>query len=113
RRRGKMDIEVTLAPATVEIQLAAGCIRALNDQLNRLADELPAIVEAVLEGTCAQLLDALAGDCAGDEIGGPAGCGGAGARGKGERVDMDEAGALDDIEGLLEFGIGFAGEAAD
>ena len=48
-----------------------------------------------------------------DEIGFPAGGGRSGPGRKGKSVDVDEAGAVDDIERLLKIRIGFAGETDD
>jgi len=86
---------------------------ALDEELDDLADELLAEAEAEFVGAGLELAEALLRDGSGDELFRPAGGGGLRARGEGEGVDVDEAGAVDDFEGVLEVRVGLAGERDD
>jgi len=59
------------------------------------------------------MVHALVGDFIVDEIIGPSRGGGFGSWGKWEGVDVDEFGAVDDVQSLIEVVVGFAGEGDD
>ena len=116
-RRGEVDGEVALGAAVLvlgeggEVALVGG--GAFDENFDGLVEELLAEFERVLLCKGAKAGHAPVDDGAGDVLVGPAGGGGVGAGGVGKGVDVDEADAVDDVEGLFELGVGFAGEADD
>lgn len=85
----------------------------LDEDLGGLAEELLAVGKALLEGQFLKLMHAVRHGLVMDEMLLPAGGGSALARGEGEDVGMKEADLVNEIEGLGEEIIGFAGETDD
>ncbi len=105
-----MDVEVAVA-AAVLCGFVGGA--ALDQDGGGFVEEGLAEGEGVLVGEVVEEVDAVVDDWAVDEVLGPAGGGGVGARREWEGVDVDEFRVGDDLEGAVEFFVGFAGEADD
>jgi hypothetical protein len=107
----EMDVKVSFASAVVEMSI--GRSLSLDQKLNGLTNEGLAELKAEFGGDLVKGFDTLIDDRAADEVVAPA-CGrGARARGKGESVNVNEAGLPGDVDGLLKIFVGFAGESGN
>src|SRR5947209_4166754 len=83
----------------------------LYQQVDALSDELLAELQAMVVRPLPQQVNPLVHYRPPDELVRPAGGGGAGAWGEGERVDVDEPSEIHHLKRAQELLVGFAGEA--